>query len=73
MFMKLSDIAILSIKGTNYCCMINGFSKNEAINFLKNVDMTEKSGTLQNIRNSFSHVKIGKEILTFGNTEIEKY
>ena len=55
--MKLSDIAILSIKGTNYCCMINGFSKNEAINFLKNVDMTEKSGTLQNIRNSFSHVK----------------
>ena len=56
MFMKLNDVAILSIKGTNYCCIINGFSKNEAIHFLKNVDMTEKSGTLQNLKNLFSRL-----------------
>ena len=46
MSMSLSDIAILKIKGSDYCCIISFTSKNEAINFLQNVDLTEKSGTL---------------------------
>ena len=34
--------------------------------------MTEKSETLENIKNLFSYIKVGKEVSTFGNTEIEK-
>ena len=45
MYMNLSDIAILNIKGSNYCCIISGISKSEAIKFLQNINTTEKSGT----------------------------
>ena len=41
MSMKLSDISILNIKSADYRCIINGISKKEAINLLKNVDLTE--------------------------------
>ena len=46
--MNLSDIAILNIKGPDYCCIINLISKNEAINLMHklNVDLTKKTGTL---------------------------
>ena len=40
---NLSDIAILNIKGSNYRCIISLLSKNEAINLLKNADLTEKA------------------------------
>ena len=42
MFMNLSDIAILKIKNADYCCIISGISKIEAIKLLHNIDMTEK-------------------------------
>ena len=32
MSMNLSDIAILNIKGSDYCCIISLISKNDAIN-----------------------------------------
>ena len=40
---NFSDIAILNIKGSNYRCIISLLSKNEAINLLKNADLTEKA------------------------------
>ena len=40
--MNISNIAILNIKGSDYCCI----SKNEVINLMQNADLTEKSGTL---------------------------
>ena len=43
---NLSDIAILNIKGSDYCCIISLISQNEAINLLQHADLTEKSGTL---------------------------
>ena len=46
MSMNLINIAILNIKGSNYCCIISGVSKNEAINLMQNIDLTEKSGAL---------------------------
>ena len=46
MSMKLSDIAILNIKGSNCCCITSLISKNEAINLMQNCDRTEKSRTL---------------------------
>ena len=46
MSISFSDIAILNIKGSNYCCIISLVSKNEAIILTQNADLTEKSGTL---------------------------
>ena len=46
MSVNLSDIAILSIKGSNYCWIISLISKYDAINLLQNADLTEKSGAL---------------------------
>ena len=46
MSMNLSDIAISNSKGSDYRYIISGISKNEVINLLQNVDLTEKSGTL---------------------------
>ena len=46
MSINLSDIAILNIKGSDYCCIISLISKNEATNLLQNADLTEKSGAL---------------------------
>ena len=46
MSMNLRNIAILNIKDFNYCCIISGISKTEAINLMKNTDLKEKSGTL---------------------------
>ena len=40
--MNLSDIAVLNIKGSDYCCI----SKSKTIIFLQNIDLTERSGTL---------------------------
>ena len=45
MSMNLSDIAILNIEGSEYRFIISLISKNDAINFMQNVDLTEKSGT----------------------------
>ena len=41
--MNLSDIAILNIKGFDYCCIISLISKNEAIILMQNADLTVKS------------------------------
>ena len=43
MSMILSDIAILNIKGSHYRCIISLIRKNEAINFMQNADLNEKS------------------------------
>ena len=44
--MNLGDIAILNIKGSDYCCIISRISKGGAVKLLKNIDMTEKTKTL---------------------------
>ena len=53
MSIYLSDFAILSIKCADYHCVINGISKSEAINLLQNIDLTEESVTLSNIKNYY--------------------
>ena len=46
MSMNRSDIAVLNIKGSDYRCIISLISRNEAINFLQNADLSEKCRTL---------------------------
>ena len=44
--MNLSNIAILNIRGVDYCCIINRISQNEAIKLLRNADLNKESGKL---------------------------
>ena len=46
MSMKLSDIAILNIKSSDYGCIINRVSENLGIGLMQNADLTDKNGTL---------------------------
>ena len=46
MSMFLSNITVLGIKNVDYCCIINGISKYEAINVLQKADLSEKNETL---------------------------
>ena len=68
MSLNISHIAILNIKGSDYCCIISLISKNETINLMENADLTK--GKL------IKHKKIifilSKKILTFGDIEIAK-
>ena len=50
MSINLSVIAILNIKGSDYCCITSLIGKNEAIKLLQNADFTKKRGTLLNIK-----------------------
>ena len=43
MSFNLSHVAILNIKGSDYRCIISLISKNEAINLMHYVDLTEKA------------------------------
>ena len=69
MSVKLSDIAILNTKSADYRCIISGISKTEAINVMENIDLTEKRSIIKH-KNLLSDIKMGKEVLTFGDTEI---
>ena len=46
MSMNLRDVAILNIKGSDYCCIISLISKTETINLLQNTNLTQKSKAL---------------------------
>ena len=41
MSMNLSNFAILVIKSADYCCIISGTSKIEAINLMQNTDLNK--------------------------------
>ena len=70
--MTFNSIYVLNIHGFVYRCIIVGISKSEIIRFIKSADLNKKSESLINIETFFYHVlKMNKEIITFGNTEIE--
>ena len=71
MSINLSDIAILNIKGSDYRCAVSLISKNEAINLMQNTDLTKEAEHYKH-KNLLSHIKMGKNILLFGDIEIEK-
>ena len=43
---NFSDITILNINGSDYCCSISLISKNGTINLMQISDLIEKSGEL---------------------------
>ena len=72
MSMNLSDIAISNTKRFHYACIFRLISKNKAINVMRNGDLTKKSKILVKHKSFLSHIKMVKQILIFGDTEIEK-
>ena len=50
MLMNLSDIANLNINSADYHCIISGIRKSDPINLMQNIDLTEKCGTLYNMK-----------------------
>ena len=71
MSIKLTDITILNIKGSNYRCIISLISKNKTINPMQNADFIKKAEHCKHTI-LLSHIKMGKEVLTFGDIEIKK-
>ena len=69
--MNLNDITIINVKGSDYHCIISLSSKNKDIKLMQNNDLTKKSRTLLN-KKLLSNIKMGKEVLTFGDIEIGK-
>ena len=43
---NFSDFAILNIKGSDYCCIINLISKSEVVNLMQKTDLTEKKWSI---------------------------
>ena len=54
--MNPRDIAILNIKGADYRSIISGINKNEAINLMGKINLTEKRTIIKD-KNLFSHIK----------------
>ena len=58
--MNLSDIAILNIKGSDYCYIISLISKCEAVNLMQNADLTEKVEHYKT-KNNFEAVNLNEK------------
>ena len=58
MFVNLSDIAILNINGVDYCCIITGISKSEAVNLLQKADLNEKNVNFFFVFYIYTYLKI---------------
>ena len=68
---ELSDIAILNIKGADYCCIISGISKSKAINIMYIIDLTKKWNIIKD-KNLLSHLKMGEKTSTLVILELKK-
>ena len=69
MSMNFTDIAILNIKCSDFCCIISWISKNDLINLMQNADLAEKVEyyKLKKCRKKLKvYTKIENIITTFG-------
>ena len=46
MSVNLNDVAILNIKGADYCGIISGIRQTDAVDVLQNANLTKKRGIL---------------------------
>ena len=71
MSMNLGNVAILDIKGFDYCCIISRIIKITHVPITKH-RIDRKKRSIRNSKIYLFHTKMGKEILTFGDSEIKK-
>ena len=69
--MNLSDIALLNIESSDYCCIVSLISKTEATNLLQNADLTEKKWNVINQKILEACITMEKTNIKFGDIEIE--
>ena len=62
--MSAKDVVILNINGADYRCIINGNCKSDALNLLRNDNLTNK-GDKKKLRKLITLYKMDKEIITF--------
>ena len=63
MSMNLTNVAILSIKISDYCCIISLISKNEAIDVMQNAVLAKKAKYYKaKNKKILSNIKMGKGI-----------
>ena len=72
MSINLDNNAILNIRCPDYCCIISLISKNKGINSMQSADLAKKKWDIVKYKNLLSHIKMSKDVLPFGNIEIEK-
>ena len=73
---SLNGIAVLSINGANYRCIINRISKNDPLNLLKIYRNYREEKNIMKVKNYNKLItvyKTSKEIMMFGNIEVKKY
>ena len=64
-------MAILSIKGADYCCIISKISKSQAIILMQDIDLIKKAQHYKT-KTLLSYIKMITKILKLGDIEIEK-
>ena len=64
-------MAILSIKGADYCCIISKISKSQAINLMQDIDLIKKAQHYKT-KTLLWYIKMITKILKLGDIEIEK-
>ena len=69
--MNLSNIAILNIHSAYYRFTNSGISKSETIKVMPNIDLIQREEHYKTLKFIFTY-KMDKEILAFGDVEIEK-
>ena len=63
--LNISDMAIISFKNIDYCCIIHNISKSETINLLENSVLNDRGYTQRNIFLNFSVFKAIFVFFTF--------
>ena len=72
MSINLHNIAISNISGVDYYCISTRISKGLAGNLLQDTDLNEEKWNPTKHKHLLWHIKMGKEVTTFGDTEVEK-
>ena len=72
MSMNLRDIAVLNIKGPDYCCVISLITKSWGHKLNAKYRFNQKTWSILKEKNLLSHIKICKEILTFSKLKLKK-
>ena len=68
------NIAILKFNAVDHDCNIRRISKSKAINLMQSINLNKKTRTYcYGFINLLWHIKMGQEILTFHNIEVENH
>ena len=72
---NLKDLVILNKNSADYHRIINGISKYDTVNLLQKANMTKERSIVKvkQLQQNITTYKIGEEIITFSNIEVEKH